>query len=549
MLMLLAFNGQWRIGLDSANYRGLADSLANGRGYTFGFWAPKAIYPGFPLMLAGLQKLFGTCVFVPCIIMNLMSAAILWLTYLLVRLHYTRWLAVAVVFGVGTNAMFLELANELLTDIPFLLGEMIALYGWERLRSAKRGDRKWKWIITLIVGLAIAAVTRPTFWILLVSWFLVCVWGLIRGPRKLSAIALATMAIVWISILALDPRSHGFHILAGSPEREAMSLLSGGPETVRALNKDSEPHAMPTTTAGILWEKFHYVLHDQLPSAFFGERVAPCSILASLVVLASTLMLWRNPLWVLLIFITFAVTVLLSAEPRYYLMVLPLLALGWMLMLDGLLRIAPGKWGTLLFCGLTLLVEGNNIAHDVPIIIEQRSHPFLEHYRRGEYVPLIALAEQIRQQLPVNANVLGPSASVLSYLSGRHVWSQREIFDPDARPRVKILDYPHHMADLHFDAAVFPARLYWDKEPTIARLMDRRLVVATKTLYSSERLLLSTVEIRIPPGDWRALPKPPPRIVHAPKRKKKKKRTTQPATTTTTSATITATPTPAATKP
>ena len=30
ILFLGCFNGQWRIGLDSANYRGLADSIASG---------------------------------------------------------------------------------------------------------------------------------------------------------------------------------------------------------------------------------------------------------------------------------------------------------------------------------------------------------------------------------------------------------------------------------------------------------------------------------------------------------------------------------------
>jgi hypothetical protein len=43
LLYLISFNGQWRIGLDSANYRGLADSIVSGRGYVFGEWAGKNI--------------------------------------------------------------------------------------------------------------------------------------------------------------------------------------------------------------------------------------------------------------------------------------------------------------------------------------------------------------------------------------------------------------------------------------------------------------------------------------------------------------------------
>src|SRR5262252_3169591 len=48
VLYVLGFNGKWRLGLDSANYRGLALNLAHGQGYTFGDWAPKQIYPGLP---------------------------------------------------------------------------------------------------------------------------------------------------------------------------------------------------------------------------------------------------------------------------------------------------------------------------------------------------------------------------------------------------------------------------------------------------------------------------------------------------------------------
>src|SRR5437764_8307580 len=56
---LLAFNGTWRVGRDSALYRGLGHSLASGKGYTFGEFSSRQIYPGFPVLLAGMEKLFG----------------------------------------------------------------------------------------------------------------------------------------------------------------------------------------------------------------------------------------------------------------------------------------------------------------------------------------------------------------------------------------------------------------------------------------------------------------------------------------------------------
>ena len=436
---------------------------------------------------------------------------------------------------------------------------MIALYGWERIRLAPSasgqikasasgqikasasgqikvsGGGRIKWIVACVFGLLLAGSMRPTFWIVIAAWGIVSVIGLIFGPRKLSAISLLALASAFAIFMLADPRSHGAHPFQGLPEQQAINILTEGPETVRIIS-GNDRRAVATTTGAILWEKLRYILHDQLPTAFFGQRCAPLSILASLVLLASTLLLWRNPLWLALIWLTMLVTVLLSAEPRYYIMVLPLLALGWVLMLDRVLHWIPNVWGTVLAYALLLLVVGNNIARIVPIIIEQRATPFIEHYRRGEYVPMIALAEQIRQNVPPDGDVLGPSGSVLSYFSGRHVWTQRELFG-----HVHEIDYPKKLLSMNFAAGVFPTRLYWDKEPTIARLMQKRIIVADHVLFSTDKLSLDNLEIRVPDTDWRQLPKPPPHVVHV-KHKHKKHR---PASTTT----ATATTQPASTKP
>ena len=49
----------WRVGVDSALYRGLARSLVRGDGYVFAGEHHKHAYPGLPLMLAGIEKLVG----------------------------------------------------------------------------------------------------------------------------------------------------------------------------------------------------------------------------------------------------------------------------------------------------------------------------------------------------------------------------------------------------------------------------------------------------------------------------------------------------------
>src|SRR5688572_18892030 len=155
-----AFTGQWRIGRDSALYRGLAHSLASGEGYTFGEFGSRQIYPGLPVLLAAAEKIFGLDAWPGIVLMHLAALGCLVLTYKLVRLHFPQWLAVIVTFCVGINGWFLELTNELLADMPFLFGLLLALYGWERLRMQPPSIVKP--LVYLCIGLALAAVMRPT---------------------------------------------------------------------------------------------------------------------------------------------------------------------------------------------------------------------------------------------------------------------------------------------------------------------------------------------------------------------------------------------------
>src|SRR5687767_1304232 len=130
-----AYSGEWRVGRDSAVYRGLAHALASGQGYSFGEFGRQQVYQGLPRLLSWIEMIFGVDAAWPGIIlMHLMALGCLIFTYKLVRLRFPEWVAVLVTFGVGINGWFVELTNELLTDIPFLLGLLMALYGWERLR-------------------------------------------------------------------------------------------------------------------------------------------------------------------------------------------------------------------------------------------------------------------------------------------------------------------------------------------------------------------------------------------------------------------------------
>lgn len=503
LLLLVSYNGQWRIGLDSSIYRGLAANLAAGNGFVFGKWATNQVYPGLPVMLAGVNQLFDapidasqthnsafefvawridTAAAVALIL--LMGVATIVLSYKLIRLHYPQWMAVCVAFGMGTNAWFLELSNEILTDIPFLFGVVLALYGWEILKRARTRGLAASAGLALMAGLVVAASTRPTFWVLALAWMAVCAWGVIRGPRRrFHAVCIVILLAAWIVIQLADPRDRGLNPLAGGYEREAIELLPDVTETFST--------------------RLYHTLRNQLPAAFFGEQLAPFSIVASLLLLGSSLLLVRrHTLWALMIYITFGITLVLSSQPRYYTMVLPMLLLAWLLMLCEIVRRVPRRMGEIvLLCGLAL-VTLNNLSASVAFIKDQRSPQFVQNYKKGKYVSTVEMCDIILDRVPHHAHVLAPSGSIMTYITGVHVFTQRELI-----PHGAGVHLPEAIHATNIRYAVFPARVYRVKQPLIARLMDRNLLIPVKKLGRAGEMWLARVKSIVPEGDWRELPK------------------------------------------
>jgi hypothetical protein len=132
LFYLLAFSGQWRPEPDSALYLTIGRNLALGEGYTYHGQSHRLVFPGIPLLFAGLFKLFGTASLVPHhVVMLALGAAALGLTYRLFLLHAGRPMAVLVTFLVGVSQTFYRYNFELLSDLPFMLAVMAFLVGYE----------------------------------------------------------------------------------------------------------------------------------------------------------------------------------------------------------------------------------------------------------------------------------------------------------------------------------------------------------------------------------------------------------------------------------
>src|SRR5688500_174349 len=131
-LYLLGFTGHWRPEPDSALYLTIGRNLALGEGYTYHGQSHRLVFPGLPLLFAGLYKAFGTESLVPHLFAMLaMGAAALALTYRLFLLHAGRPMAVLVTLLVGVSQTFFRYNFELLTDLPFMFGVMAFLAGYE----------------------------------------------------------------------------------------------------------------------------------------------------------------------------------------------------------------------------------------------------------------------------------------------------------------------------------------------------------------------------------------------------------------------------------
>jgi hypothetical protein len=505
---ILTFNGRWRIGLDSALYRGLGHALASGKGYHFGEFATKQAYPGLPLLLAGLEKVFGPTTFRPVpVLLLLVTLALLTLAvvYRLMLMHFPRWIAVAVTVALALNARFVSLTSEVLTDIPFLFGLVTALYGWELLRRAENkiegASPRWRSLLIMCGGLAVAASMRPTFWIVAAAWGIISGFGLLFGPlRRFHLMALVSLLVVWAAMIAVDPRTgKGIHFnpLSGGYEEEAFDAL-------QAAAQHFDPDMRSPSLMARIKDNLPKLLDRHLSAAFTGQplpRVAAI-VIAILLILTPAFYFRRRPLWALLVPLMIAVTLVLSTEPRYYVMIMPLLLLGWILMFHSVTSRIPGGWGDLILLSAICSIVGINISKIIPLVIEQHRVPIWASSARfyKEQAPIIKLAEVVRERTTPDDKIIAPSASVVAYLSDRQVLRQREVLPL----RTSIRHAPQRLATMKPNYVVLPWKVYRDKDPEIARLIQRRVLVPGKKIAKVDGgMTLAHARVVVRRGDWR----------------------------------------------
>jgi hypothetical protein len=221
-------------------------------------------------------------------------------------------------------------------------------------------------------------------------------------------------------------------------------------------------------------------------------------------VLCASLLLFRvNPLWPLLILLTVATTLVMTTVPRYYIMVLPLMLLGWFTLAFQVARHVSGRWTDLVLALAIAMVFIPGLSRCIKVIGEQHHLNRSAREDDGEKWKYVQdMAEVVRQSLPENAKLVGPAATIMSYVSGREVFMQRELLPDNVPPE----QYPAYLEKSGIQYAVFPPTLYRKGERVIRDLMEHGVIVPVERVGKTKDMVLARVAIAKPAGDWRKSP-------------------------------------------
>lgn len=465
LIYLAGFNGQWRIERDSALYLAIGRNLAEGHGYTFRDQPHRLVFPGLPLMFAGTFRLFHSKSPVPpllpaLVLMWLMGLAALGLTYRLFYLFAGRPMAVMMTVGVGMTRLFYRYCFELLSDLPFFLGVMAFLAGYEALfnaphrkeNPAPRGRGRWYDWVLLLVGLALAVAMRPAMVALLVAIVLALAWQAIRGKSSLLQVGI-TLAIIGAAVFAFhsyDPRHD-----ANGGEGDYEGYIFKSVQHLGPLLHQIRANVYELFEATLIKALFGISLRKGI-NTFFG-----------VIVLALGLSLFRvRVLWGLWVAMTIAMLLLFKPVDRYFLPVIPLLVFAWWQLQVWLNKRLPLHVGNLLFLFLFLAGIGTNMSRIGELVVEQRRVPFLDHYRESRYESARKVSKLIQHNTGSGDCIVAEPkvGRVMTFLAHRDVFESTDSIPlPPGRPVFALLGNSFEEPRQPVDDAADPV-MQWLKE-------------------------------------------------------------------------------------
>ena len=438
-LYLASFTGQWRIGEDSALYLTLARSLAEGEGYRFGGEWHRFGFPGLPRLLSPLYRLFGeaapdaaTWLMLPLAGLTLAGV------YRLFRLHAGTGVATAMVLGLGVCENFYRYAFQVRNDVPYLLGIVAVLAGYEGLRRGREegGRPAVDWAM-VAGGMALLTCMRPVMLVFHAAVLAACAWGVARGPKRvmhavLAALSVATMVVFFVA----DPRRETAPAPSPAPAAVVANVDNAGPSNAVETPAAGEDQAAPryesklfdklerlpdTLSRGLgHWAKLTWggLLSEAVLGIELGLGVLDAAFAAALLI-AGLLLAKKRPLWGLFVAANVGQMLLFPPIERYVLPMIPLLLYaGWELLrwASHRLREDQAKW---LVAGVVILAVGPNLGLDVALIAEQRAADTYARQGGGRFARVPAMVDAVEAHVPPGAVLISDEVRVLTLLTRR----------------------------------------------------------------------------------------------------------------------------------
>lgn len=398
MLLLVGFNGQWRIGPDSAIHVTAARNLAEGSGLTHLTGLEKTIRPGLALVTAATFKLFGVDQFFAIDSLILLCAlAVLVLTYWVVRLRFDRPTAMLIVCMLAVNETFYRYGYQVLTDMPFLFGLMLMLLGLELYHRA--GALRPVGMALILISVPMMAAFRSVVVIVLIAGLLSVAYRIKTDKDNRRKYLIAT-GLAAVALVAIGWLMGGRTLLRDTGK--ALSLVGddlGG--TLGRVFTDNGPA----------------LFTEHLPESLFGVDLGPWvgTPLGIIAIVMGIALFKTRPIWGLLVGVFVVQWLLLITTGRYPLVIMPLLALGWWrlgLWVEGRGKPGATRWALV---GLMVLWFGPNIVKIGTFIVEQRARPFLASYEDGRYVALQAVAHVLTDVVQDGDVIIADNAPQLIY--------------------------------------------------------------------------------------------------------------------------------------
>ena len=414
----------WWSTSDSALYLSLSHSLAEGRGFVYNGQAHTLVTPGLPLVLAGLERAFGSGYWAGNLFTVLCGLGAVAMVYLSVRRLGDDSIAFAVAVVTALSYPFYSNSHRILTQIPF------ALVFWGMFYACLRRREGNAWWLLLVGLLSLLSIVIRAPGLLLVGPLGVGLF--FNGDRTGGARRLR-----WCGVVMLGP----MFIIAGS--MLVVSWISSG------RLPGYLTYAFGVLGSGGVGGRISAVGHaaallpDVVTKLLVGQRgLLPLGILACGVIVAGMVYLWLGGRRYIVIFAVLSLGAYLMMGPdmigtRYFLTLMPIYMYA---MVQGLClcvrclchrRQRPCSGAT--YLRAVVIFVAVCVTCNVPKVLRDSVYysyvawtdpdNYYHVIRSEKYADFFAIADALAAQAPPSEKVGGPKDGerVIHHLTGRIV--------------------------------------------------------------------------------------------------------------------------------